>query len=292
METETTELESTESTEEAGSDDTEESGAETQETTSEDRPSRKERRANKLAEANRAASEASELRRELAEERAARQRHAEELAEMRGQLNARQQQDKPDPFDGKLKELREKRNRHLAASATAASKEHAERELDAYHEALEEIDELRGERRQSKNGQERQQQPDYTQVAQKMALESEFPWLASNKAARTMADGYVNVLVGKGRPMGMATYKEACALAAKDLGLGGTGGQSNGKGRFSVPSGRTGASGEAGSSSFSANDMTRQQEALAEQLYNHLPKEQAHAKWARDVYPKTVKQTA
>lgn len=294
METETTELESTESTEETSSDDTEETSSETQETTSEDRPNRKERRANKLAEANRAASEAAELRKELAAEREARQRHAEEAAELRGQMSARQQQEKPDPWKDRIADLNKRAKASLNAASSAKDAATAQHYLGEYEAAKEEVGELRGRKAAIEEYEERAKSaPDPAVHAQRMTLESEFPWLSDNVKARRAADGWYEILVAQGKtPKALSTLRAACANAARDFGLGGTGGQSNGKGRFSVPSGREGAAGDGGSSSFTAKDMTRQQERMAEDLYGHLPKEQAHAEWAKKVYPKTVKQTA
>ena len=246
-------------------------------------PSRKERRENKLREAREAAAASDDLRRQLAEERAERQRDREQLAELRGRFEATQKQEQPDPHEARLQELRDKAQRHLSASATSQDQATATKELKAYHDTLEDIADVRAERKFAQKGQEWQrQQPDVSVQAQKVALEQEYPWLSSNKEARGTADGYYNILVygPKKRPQNLATLKEACALAAKEHGLGGTPTASDAsKGRYGIPTGQTGGSQNGSPRSLSVETMTSEQKTLAELQYQSLAPEAAHKKW-------------
>jgi hypothetical protein len=190
-----------------------------------ERQSRKDRRGAWLQETRRKAAEAEDLRKKWEESERQRQEQAQQIAELRGRFEQSQQQrqqSQEDPYEARLTDLRSRSAAHLAASAAAQDKEVAKRELQAYHEAQEAIADLRAERTFARRQAEfAANMPDPEVAGVKVTLGAEFPWLQNNAAARQAADGYINILLSKGRPDNIATYREACALAAKDFSLGG-----------------------------------------------------------------------
>src|SRR5690348_15303702 len=150
-------------------------------------------------------------------EAAERQRMDRELAELRGRFSATEQRGQGDELKAKITALRQKANGHLA-NAAAAGKDPAaaQREMDAYYDTLDSIDEARDAVRWEKRRGELQQQtgPDPEQGAIKVALGTEFPWLHNNEPARMLADGFRNAMLSGGAPDTLETFRAACAQAA------------------------------------------------------------------------------
>lgn len=183
-----------------------------------------DRKANKDARFQEAIKAAEEARVQARAETEARQRLEAQVNEMRARQVAfeHQQRASADPGKQKINEAHAnawKKLQHAAAADPARSEE-AMRE---YHEALTTAAEVAADRRMEAQLERfRQSQPDPQVMRQRNSLASEFEWLETNAAARAMADGYVGYLTAqKGRPWTLATYREACAMAAKEFGLGG-----------------------------------------------------------------------
>lgn len=203
-----------------------EAADDTQDTAPPERPDRKTRRGEWLRETKDRAAKADSLEKQLGEERLQRERIDRELAELRGRQQAsdqfRQQSPAADPYEGRLKELKTKAQMHLSASAQAKDPATAQRELDAYHEALDAASDVRAERMFDKRkGEFTANQPDVDAIGMKTTLAAEYPWLRSNQKAVQAADGYLNILLAQGKPDDLNTFREACALSAKDFKLGG-----------------------------------------------------------------------
>lgn len=196
--------------------------------TEERRLTRKERKDNRFNDARKAAADAEKRLASYEEER---RTHARELAEMRGQLTAFQQQrqldarqQRQDPATDKVKEAQARAMAKLQAAAASTNPAASAAAMEEYHSAMTEAAELAAERRmQVQLDQFRRSMPDPQSQGMATTLASEFDWLPSNVPARQLADGYVAMLVSKGRQPGLGTYREACAMAARDFGLGGAG---------------------------------------------------------------------
>jgi hypothetical protein len=199
------------------------------ERTSGERPSRKERKSDFVRQAK---EEAAERTRELQAERAERQRLANEVAEMRGYLAAQAQRQQQDPNatpEKRIEALEEEADSHLRAAAAAAQRGDDatnRRELRNYNAKLREANALFIEARQNPRLDQRFQElrgqiPDPQTAETRMTLAAEFPWLQNDDEARSAADAAINRLMRSGRPDGLATYREACSLVAKRMGLGG-----------------------------------------------------------------------
>jgi len=215
--------------------------------------------------------EQDELRAEAARDRQARQALEVQLAELRGQVQAQQQRQQPatDPYEQRLKELRDKRDRHLEMASASKDPATAKRELDAYHQTLEDMDELRADRKLAKERESwSQSQMDPGTQAMAADLASEFRWLRSDAEARAVADARIAKMVGEGHPRSYETFRAACAWAAQVLQLGGmpTNGRTNGNvKRFELPSGKNGAGGGEHESEMKLDE---DQQAIADQWAN------------------------
>lgn len=186
------------------------------------RQSRKERREGRLREEQRRAESAEGRLREAVE---AQQRMQEQLAELRGRTEAiqrHQAQQEGDPYERRMADLEARSRRHLNAASQAKDAATADAELNEYHRSQREASVLAARREMAAEFERfGRSLPDPETAGMKVTLSSEFPWLATNKQARDAADGYIGVLRAKGRPNNLATFREACAMSAKDFSLGG-----------------------------------------------------------------------
>lgn len=240
----------------------------------EKQPSRTERRKSWIAEQRR---EKDDLRKALEARDAETRRLGEQVAEMRGRLEAQQKRDEPDPVAARLSELQDKAQRHLDAASTATDQATAKKELAAYHQALREANEVITDNKIAKMREEMSSSAmDPATASMAADLGGEFKWLRTNQSARSVADAFINEMISAGHPDGYETYRAACAKAAQVLNLGGTPARQPDKRSFVVPSGRNGAGGEHSSTPA----MDRHQEIMAERLYPDLEPAAAHKKWA------------
>lgn len=258
--------------------------------TPEQRASRKERRADRYRE-QRDRADAADRRASLAE--AERSRMAEQIAELRGrteQIQRQQTQAQGDPYEKAVTDLETKAQRHLAAAANSKDAATAQQEMNEYHRANRQAAVLEARRGfQEDLRRYSQSQPDPAQAGMKVALESEYPWLGGNEQARNAADAYIALLISRDkRPNNLATYREACALAAKDFGLGGTAERASDARRAAyngVPA-RNGAGGDDGKTSLQmSTDDHGKMKIMARQLYPSLEPEDAYRKWLKEVGP-------
>lgn len=255
---------------------------------------RTERRNNRAREHNAARAEAAEARRALEVERGERQRLSEQMAEMRGQQQAmlyQQRQAQGDPYENHIASLEEAAERHLNAAATATTAEQAKASMKEYHKALRQA--ATAEARRDMAGEIQKydrSRPDPETAGMKVTLSSEFPWLPSNENARRAADGYIGVLVAKGRPNNIATYREACAMAARDFRLGGTPERASESRRaaYSGVSGRNGAGAEGTHLQFASGDGDKLRK-MAAMRYPELDADAAYKKWQTNVGPRLAR---
>lgn len=250
------------------------------------RETRRERRANAFAEMKR---EAAESRAALDAERQERQRLAEQFAEMRGRMDA-QRDAGPKPEDvekDRLKAIRGEIEEQLRLCSEGKAT------MDRYHDLEEERQEIIASRNARKAWQENEKnRPDPRVEAARSSLEEQFPWLATHPQARQTADGYINLLAAKGSdPRSMATWKAACALAAKDWKLGG-GGSVPSDGQKKRYGGVSGNEGQGGGGESTSGRMSEEDKKIAEARYGDLSPEQAHAKWQKKIGSKMAQKTA
>lgn len=253
----------------------------------EPRQTRRERRAARV-DVESARREADEYKRSLETERQERERLAREVAEMRGYLQHQQSQ-QADPFDGQIQKLREKAEKHLEAAASAANQEASRRELRAYQETQEEIGELKAERRaQGLVQKQLQEQPNAEEQAIKVSIASEFPWVIHNAKARQTADGYRWAMLGQGKPDTLATFRAACAMAAKDHGLGGNGTATTDKQRAAYSGVHGGEAGGSNGSESRRLEWSEDYAVMAQAAYPHLDPAKAKAEWLKNAGPKIL----
>lgn len=261
--------------------------------TPEQRASRRERRADRFREARERADGAE---RRLAAAETERQAMAQQIAELRGRQEAmwrQQTQTQGDPYEKQINDLEAKAKRHLATAASSKDQAVADAELSEYHKTLRAASALDA-RRETAAAMERFRgsMPDPATSGMRVSLESEFPWLPSNEAARNAADAYIALLMNRDkRPNNIATYREACAMAARDFSLGGNEKASAAsRAAYNGISARTGAGGDDGRTHLQmSSDDNGKMKIMAKQLYPHLEPEDAYKKWLKDVGPGLAK---
>lgn len=253
-------------------------GPPTQRQTRGERKEERYRLVQRMEEADRRAATAEAARKHL-EARLAEVDARQRMMEQRAQAGAE------DPHQKKIQEAHENAWKKLRAAAASPDPATSESSMREYHEALTAASEAAAERRMEAQLQRfRQSQPDPAQSRAWGVLTGEFEWLEQNHAARAMADGYIGYLVNKGRPNTMATYREACALAAKQFGLGGAATERPSDARRAAYGGVPGRAGAA-----DADDGTTQiqvpredvakLERMAHLRYPELEKGDAYKKW-------------
>lgn len=265
--------------------------------TPEQRITRREKREQRNASYKEQQSRAQEYERRFAEADASRQRLETQLAEMRGrteQMQRQATQAQGDPVERQITELSAKARRHLAAAANAKDPETANTEMDEYHKAqrraavIEARQEMRGDMQQMQRS-----MPNPEQAGMKMALVSDYPWLESNESARNAADAYIALLLSRDkRPNNLATFREACALAARDFGLGGAVERPSAARRsaYNGVTARNGAGGDDGRLQLQmSTDDNGKLKTMARQMYPQLEPDEAYKRWLRDVAPKLSK---
>lgn len=256
--------------------------------------SRKERRANAFQEAKENARLARE---EAAREREERERLGREVAELRGrweQAQQQQQRDAKDPYADKIQALEDEAQMHLERVANSKDPAVQKAELRAYNAKMREAAKLDMRRdlenEARKNPRQQQSQMNPRDAAMLTALEAEYPAIGDKKF-RNVADGYVALLMARGRPDSLATLREACALAAQELKVGGVDSGKPSNVRRGAYSGFSSGEGAGGGGETSRDDVPigRTEEALAIALANRRgkgeTKEQAIAAWKKSVAP-------
>lgn len=244
-------------------------------------PTRKERRQSHWQETKARAAEAEALRQENEAMRAEQQRQAEMIAELRGRTEAIQMQTQRQEIspEDRVETLREQATDTLRALNETKDQDTAKRLLKQWFSLNDQIQDVRLEARDSRLRETlTQNMPDPVVMAQRSTVETEFPWMSTNAAAREAAIGYEKVLISRGKPANMATSREAILMAARDHGLGGDSGPSaTSKQRFSLPSSRDAGGSEGNSRTVAMNDGLKK---MAEAMYPSLEAPAAWAKWA------------
>lgn len=259
------------------------------------RQERKEMRFRHLTEAR---TRADDAERRLASEAEERRKMSVELAELRGRQQAYEQtrrQEAGDPVQKRIADAHAQAYKKLQAAANSQDPARSEEAMREYHETLTSAAEVAAERRmQAQLDRFRQSMPDPNQQRTWGVLTTEFDWLESNPAARAMADGYIGYLMqAKGRPGGIQTYREACAMAAKEFGLGGTverPSESRRSAYNGVPARASAQSSDEGRNQLqvSGEDATKMRR-MAAKLYPEMDQEAAYKKWLGTVGPKLMR---
>ncbi len=190
------------------------------------RPNHRERRANKMKEANEARA-AAEAARVAAEERASRLER--DVSEMRGYLAAQAERERKNPDDStdkRIEALEDEADAHLERAAETKDPEIKKREFRLYKQKTREATILAYEARANPKLDERFQQlqrnmPDPNASAAVAQAIQEFPWLATDDEAEALVNAKLGKLLSSGRPKSIATIREAATAVAKRLGLGG-----------------------------------------------------------------------
>lgn len=256
--------------------------------TAEQRATRKERRADRYREARESAQNAERM---LAQERTERQRLSEQIAELRGAQQAMQRQTtqaQPDPYEKQIVDYDAKAQRHLAAAANAKDQATSQAEMAEFYKAMRGSAAVEARRERDADMQRFvASQPDAEQAGMKVALSADYPWLQNNARARDLADSYIGQLMSRdGKAYNLSTIREACALAARDLGLGGAGERPSDARRaaYSGMTARTGAGGDDGRTHLQmSSDDNGKMKKMAQQLYPSDEPEVAYKKWLKNV---------
>jgi hypothetical protein len=264
---------------------------------------RKERRQSEFQAAQETARQARE---EAATERRERERLAQEFAEFRGKYQAteemRQRREAPDLYAAKIAELEDEAQ--MILEKVAGTRDVAEQKalMKKWNEKQREAVKLDWQRDQEKNEREnpRQQQApqmDARATAIWVAIEADYPAIAdqgnAGKQFRSVADRYLDSLVAGGKPENLATFRAACAMAAKELKIGGHQASSNGqRGAYGGYPNGDGAGGRGGDGRPTL-EVGPQQRALALALANRsgsgMSQEEATADWLKKVGPRVAK---
>lgn len=252
--------------------------------------SRKDRKRERI-DVEAAQRERDEIKKRFETEAQERQRLANELAEMRGRLEERQQQtqqvDRQAQTKSKIAELRKQAKFHLFLSAKATDQATADREWDEHKRLEDEANDLRDDMRDEARWEKRRGEitsnlPDPTAQAEVNFLNTRFPWLEGSKKAQALADVHMREMIAAGSPATRETAVAAIAWAGKTLGLGGNGtAPTNGQRALynGIPSGEGAGSGN----ERKTIKMGRHEEAMARAAYPHLEAKDAYKQWAKDV---------
>jgi hypothetical protein len=226
-----------------------------------------------------------QLRQEIAEANKKLGETNASVAEMRGYLQAQAQHQQrgqaEDAVTTKAKGLRSEAERHLFNASQAKSPEVAKAEMDAYHDKLEEASVMKahaaimGEiQRVSANA------PDPQNAAIVGRIQSEHPWLGTDRVATAATMALENQMIESGKPATYETSRAAATQVAKMMGLGG---QSNGgnRGAYSgVPSRESGSGAGGAVPQLNPSNLEKWQRDLAEKAYPKLEAPAAHRAWA------------
>ncbi len=300
--TETVELPEPDADEGGGESSASESRAES--SGGEPRQTRKERRQSEFQ----AAQEASRVaREELAAERRERERLAAQVAEMNGRWQQQQEQsqrDAKDPYADRISALEDEAQLLLEKVSTTKDPAEQRELLKKYNAKMREASKLDFKRDQEKDARENPKQQQQQQgmsprdVAMWTALEADYPMIANKdrggQTFRATADLYINKLIAEGKPDNLATLRAACALAAKELKIGGHDERaSNGqRGAYGGHANGDGGGGR-GDNGRPSVEFGPQQRALAMALANRSGKgydeAEAKADWLRRVGPGVAK---
>jgi len=251
------------------------------------RPSRKERRGDRLAEAKIAREQAETQAREYRERL---DRQEQQIAEMRGYLAAQHQRQQQDPnasVEKRIESLEDEAHSHLERAAALTDPAAKQRELRQYHSKTREATILAYEARANPKLDERFQQmqssmPDPQIAATYSQAVSEFPWLTTDDDAASLVNTRLGQLLKAGRPRTIATIREAATAVAKRLNLGGRQAPTaQQRQRFNGVSSGEGGAGERGSRAMPEDNKTNR--ALAQKSFKELEPKKAWAAWTKMV---------
>lgn len=264
-----------------------------------DRPSRKERRANRMREATEAREaavrEAADLRERVARAEAA---AADVTRRLEERERSTQNNDRTAQAKERITKLRQQAKSQLALSAQSKDPAQADKYWDEFQRLNDEADDLRDELRDAERWEKRKgelagQIPDQGLMEEKQYIQAKYPWVTTNVEGRSLADGRFAALVASGRPPTRQTMEEALTYAARTLRLGGSSAPSEAsRQRYVGTSGRDGEMDSGGSGGTMSADDVRNDLALkrmALSLYNTLDPEQAYAKFAKEVGTKAMR---
>ncbi len=253
---------------------------------------RQQRRAER-GESYAAAARAAEARAQRAEESA--QQTAREFAEWKGRMaerDAQTQRTAVDPDESALEAAQQRISQ--AVARMGGGDVNAEKE---WHAAMREHARIVARQVAREEGAEMEKRVTGkipTQMEPGLAaLHADYPFLASNDAAKAVANGQVALLIATEKrdmrdpAVRMATLREGAAHAAKVLKLGG-----GRQAPTDLDRGRIAGAG--GGDSGAGNETVRvhlddAQKSMAEQLFRSEPKEKAWAKWWKEIGSKTQK---
>lgn len=271
-------------------DDAPDEGTREEKTPAERPENRKARRENKMREEREGRETAERAARESNERWMQAQR---ETAELRGYVaSLAQQQRQPDPaaaLNEKVAKLRQEAMAHLERSAVASragDRATAERELAAHYEKIEDATMERYDARQRPELDQRFQEvrgniPSPEIITARENIIAEFPWIRSDPEARAMVDVKFEALKAAGRPGTFDTIREAAALIAKRLGIGGRQAptQANRQRLQGVPSGE----GSGGGDGNVQIPMGAPEKKLAHLSFPGLEAKEAEKAWAKSM---------
>jgi hypothetical protein len=265
----------------------------------EQRQTRKERRQSEFQTAQETARLARE---EAAAERRERERLATEVAELRGrweQSQQQQQRDAKDPYADKISALEDEAQLILEQISNTKDRGEQKELLKKYNAKMREaakLDFKREQETQERDTPRQQQQQGMSprDVAMWTALEADYPMIANKDRSgaefRATADLYINRLLASGKPDNLATLRAACALAAKELKIGGHDERAS-NGQRAAYGGHANGDGGGGRGDNGAGKVEwgPQQRAMAMAMANRLGKgydeAEAKAEWLKRVGP-------
>lgn len=221
------------------------------------------------------------MRRELESARSERQRMAEQLAELRGRIEARSAP-APAAKDAVSDQLKE--NRRAIENALERMGKGDTNAIEEWHAAREREQRLISRSEAQAIADEAAKNAPKPLDPVLAAVAAKYDWIQTDPEARQVAEGYVARLVRQEKrdlsnpAVRKQTLMQAAAEAARDLGLGGEADEP-GEAQRERYRGIAGQSSGAGRSGKTVVSLNGEQKAQAEALFRHLEPEAAHREW-------------
>lgn len=231
--------------------------------------------------------QAQRFQAEAAEARREQQQLREQLAELRGRVDAgadQQRQNGVDPYQAKLKNVERGIENALVRMGNGDDSARAE-----WHELRREEQRLISRHEAEENAREVAARAPRPQDPVLASVTARYDWLMTDADARAIADGHVRRLVRlEKRDMSdpqvrKATLIQGAVLTERELGLGGGGNEEPSDTQRERYRGIGGQSTGASRSGKTVVALNGDQKAQAEALFRHLEPEAAHKKWWENV---------
>ena len=251
-----------------------------------ERPTRKDRRAQRgrdryeevAQEARRAREEAERYRREMDELRT-------QIARGFDEVRRGPQRTEEDPYKSKLEDIRREQESIQSAfrAGNVSSNDEIERLRRRYYELEDRRTEVIEERLESRIAQKYAQQEPRGGSHEAAVLQAEFPEVVADQRAMRYAVGLYQQYVAEGKPGNLTTSREVMRKAAERFGLGAPvippQPSENQRLKYGAVPAQAGAK-----AAPSGVRLTKDQQRMAVAAYPSLSEEEAYTKWVRDIW--------